>query len=186
MPTVFIGIPTTGTIPMETVAMLFKLAKRTNVEVVFAKSCLVQENRNELVDMAKAWRADYIFFVDSDMVFDDNVLDTLLKADKDIIACDYNKRQIPLEGMCRDIKGDLIDTKGRGFAFKCGYIGTGCMLIKMSVFKKLEKPYFNFVYENGKFVKGEDHYFCDMARKAGYDVWCEPTVRVKHLGNFLY
>jgi GT2 family glycosyltransferase len=58
-------------------------------------------------------------------------------------------------------------------------VGFGCCLIKASVFRNLAPPW--FVYDVGK-NKGEDIYFCEKARDAGYEIWVDPSVRPRHLG----
>jgi GT2 family glycosyltransferase len=71
--------------------------------------------------------------------------------------------------------------------FEAYFVGTGVCLINMDVFKKLKAPYFAFtVDKNGQVANGEDGTFCDKARKAGYRVWCDPTISVGHLGEYSY
>ncbi len=50
----------------------------------------------------------------------------------------------------------------------------------------MTKPWFNFGRKEQAIVIGEDVWFCRSARDAGYDVWCDPTVSVFHLGDFAY
>ena len=65
-------------------------------------------------------------------------------------------------------------------------VPTGCLLIHMSVFDKLPKPYFRFGInpENGDII-GEDFHFCDDARNAGVRIWCDAqlTQEMVHLGE---
>ena len=60
------------------------------------------------------------------------------------------------------------------------------MMIDMKVFDNLKFPWFWFeMGENGKMI-GEDVYFCREAGKAGFEVWCDPRIEVKHIGTFEY
>jgi hypothetical protein len=33
---------------------------------------------------------------------------------------------------------------------------------------------------------GEDLYFCRKARAWGLEVWCDPTIEIKHIGDYEY
>ena len=68
-------------------------------------------------------------------------------------------------------------------------IPTGCLLIRMSVFDKLPRPYFRFESneESGDII-GEDYIFCDRARAAGFRVWCDPALshEIGHIGQQVF
>ena len=52
----------------------------------------------------------------------------------------------------------------------------GMLMIRMSVFDKLEQPYFNydaFLSPEGGSVGSEDYYFCDRARDKGIKIWMD-------------
>ena len=34
--------------------------------------------------------------------------------------------------------------------------------------------------------KGEDYWFCRLAREAGFEVWIDLTVKVLHIGDHLF
>jgi hypothetical protein len=59
------------------------------------------------------------------------------------------------------------------------------MLVSTEVFFTLPDPWFYFSYENGV-RQGEDFNFCKDARKAGFDVWADPTIPIQHIGEYLY
>lgn len=72
----------------------------------------------------------HLWFVEDDMIIPPDTLKTLLEANANAITCDYP-----------------INEKGRGAVFYDGggqvvFCGTGCLLVKKSVFKGLKKPYF--------------------------------------------
>ena len=61
------------------------------------------------------------------------------------------------------------------------------MLVNTEVFKKMERPWFAFKYhESGMCEEGEDWYFCRKAKEMGYEVWCNPTISIKHIGEKEY
>lgn len=139
-----------------------------------------------LVKEAKKLGATHLLFVDSDMVFPASTLKTLLSRDKDIIGVEYNKRQFPLQ----TVTAYMPDVeKSETEPFKVGVAGTGVMLIKLDIFDnpKMDKNWFSFGRNaEGKNVIGEDGWFCNTARDAGYDVWVDPSIKVWHAGEYLY
>ena len=60
-------------------------------------------------------------------------------------------------------------------------VGFGAVLIKMSVFDKIQQPYFVMEGE-----LGEDYYFCAKAKKAGFDIWVDTGSVVAHAGTYFY
>ena len=118
-------------------------------------------------------------FIDTDMLYENDGIERLLKQNKDIIGGMYNFRRLPIKNIVRDFKGQTE-------TFKVSFLPTGFMLVKMSVFDKLEKPYFFYDYDDEHHLDGEDAYFCRKAVKAGIDIWCDPTIKLKHIGQYLY
>ena len=69
--------------------------------------------------------------------------------------------------------------------FTCDYTGFGWVLIKNGVFEheKMKYPWFApkmQVFESGEVqdMCGEDVSFCLDAIEAGFDIWCDPLIRV--------
>ena len=72
----------------------------------------------------------HLWFVEDDMKLPPNTLSSLLLEDANAVTCDYP-----------------INKKGRGSVFRdqgghVVFCGTGCLLVKRSVFDNLTKPYF--------------------------------------------
>jgi len=136
--------------------------------------------RGKIVEMAIEQGATHVLFVDSDMQFPEDALERLLAHNLDIVGVEYNKRCLPLTPVQKplDTPSDTL--------YKCEYVGTGLMLINLKVFKKIPQPWFNFGRKGTEVVIGEDVWFCNTARDAGFDVWCDPTLEVKHLGDYAY
>ena len=69
--------------------------------------------------------------------------------------------------------------------FTVDYTGFGWVLIKNGVFEKLEYPWFApkmQQFESGAVqdMCGEDVSFCLDAIEEGWDIWCDPRIRVGH------
>lgn len=156
------------------------------IDFLMRQSCDISSSRTWLVKEARAKGATHLLFVDSDMIFPPTILKQLLAHEKDIIGVEYNKRLFPLETVTKYIPGV---EKSETEPFKVGIAGTGVMLIKLALFDdpKLDKNWFSFGRNAaGENVIGEDGWFCNTARDAGYDVWVDPTIRVGHLGEYAF
>lgn len=117
---------------------------------------------------------EWLFQIDNDMdppldLFD--LLDRPEVADKDIIAA-----------RCQNVgwTGDTIEACWQPLTglheprpwLELGRAGTGALFVRRRVFERLRSPWFQFVLNDaGDLAKGEDFYFCDKARSAGYRIW---------------
>jgi glycosyltransferase involved in cell wall biosynthesis len=156
------------------------------LQLITSKSSIVAQARNTGVDHAREFGADFLLFLDSDMLFPPTTLFRLLLHRKDIVGATYAKRTAPfgilgtsLPEQPADSSGDLIEMLR---------IPTGCLLIKMSVFEKLPSPYFRFDVNADGAIVGEDYVFCDRAREAGFRIWCDAAIsrELGHLGQSIY
>jgi GT2 family glycosyltransferase len=127
----------------------------------------------------------HIMWIDSDIIFQPEDIMKLLSHDLDIVSGlyhltpdTYSVVKLGQENFSHDselVSKDLIEAKS---------VGTGFLLVKKGVFEKIERPWFQTgeIEEDGKkkFL-GEDIYFCLKARKAGFKIFADPTIRVNHL-----
>jgi hypothetical protein len=156
------------------------------LQLITVKSSIVAQARNSGVELARNFGADYIFFLDSDMLFPSTALFRLLLHRKDIVGATYTKRVAPfgilgtqLAEQPAVLSGDLLEMQR---------IPTGCLLIKMDVFEKLSKPYFRFEVDADGAIVGEDYVFCDRAREAGFRIWCDAVMsrEIGHIGQAVH
>ena len=157
------------------------------VDFLLRQSCDIVSNRTWLVQEAIKKGGTHIFFADTDVYFPAYTIKQLLGHNKDIIGLDYNKRKFPLESTSQPLT-DI--SKSATEPYKVKSAGMGAMLIKLSVFKRLmefNEPFFNFGRDKeGKLVLGEDVWFINSAKDAGFDSWVDPTIKAGHIGEFLY
>lgn len=188
---VLIGVPCLDSIKTKTAFSLFNLKRGGNTELIMKVGADVARNRNQIVEYAIEKGFTHILFIDSDMKFNPDTLERLLENDEDICGVMYHQRALPLRYNLMPMEQDeergkyeIVDFKVPADLFEVKWVGTGIMLIKTEVFKKLQKPYFAFLYED-EYV-GEDVYFCRKARDAGYKIFVDATVQNRHVGNFEY
>ncbi len=143
---------------------------------------------------------DYQLWIDSDIVFDTEKFYRLVQHDKDIAAGWYmteDGRTTSVahwleEGDFRQNGGVMNHETGESMSkrkkpFTVDYTGFGWTLIKKGVFEheKMKYPWFApkmQVFESGEVqdMCGEDVSFCLDAMDAGFEIWCDPTIRVGH------
>lgn len=188
-----VGIPNIGTINSKTAKSLMEMMRLPYEFIpVFQEGAYVSSNREMIVETAKKLEATHLLFIDHDIQFFNVTIDLMLKHDKDIVAAPYNYRFLPANPMVKIFDAEdgaksasINDMPSE--LFKVAGIGMGCCLIKMSVFDRIEKPYFPMLYdEMGMVIRSEDIGFCEKARSANFDIWCDPTLTVKHIGQYAY
>lgn len=190
-----IGMATGGTIRTETMTSLIgamDVVKSKGVGIYLNAQIggYVARNRNEIVEQAKKNGSTHLMFIDNDMEFMPSAIQRLLDHDKDIVGAAYNARPAPGKPLVSTVKMSkdytslaISHLEIPSQLFKCYGLGTGFMLIKMSVFKKLKKPYFVAYEDPDGTHHTEDIEFCIRAMKKGFDVWCSPTIKVGHIGT---
>jgi len=157
----------------------------------------VARNRNDLVNTAQNNGSTHIMFIDNDMEFKPSAIQRLVDHDKDIVCAPYNARPAPGSQVVSTVKmmdkhGNIPMHGGRerfelgSGLTKVGGAGTGFMLIKLSVFDKLKKPYFVAWEDENGVHHTEDIEFCIKAREAGFDIWVNPTIPVGHIGTMTF
>lgn len=162
--------------------------------LLFQVGGYVDVNRNKIVEEALKSKATHLMFIDSDMIFPEDGIFRLLEQNKDIIGANYNVRLDPTSAVLSGpttkmlVGGIPMSMISKDFPtelFKCYAVATGFMMIKMSVFKKLKEPYFEAYQKDGKHHT-EDVDFCRKANEAGFEVYCDPTIKMGHIGSYTY
>ena len=192
---VMIAIPCLDSIAARTVKSLFDLSAPEGCEtcVEFMESSLVYLSRDRLAVMAMEEKADFILWIDSDMVFPPDMLQKLIadaESGKDMITglCfrrrpDYNpaiwKRLRP--GLPGESVVETYDDYPEEAVFEVEACGMAAILMRTSVIREV------FEKEKALFAPipgyGEDVSFCLRARKAGFSVWCDSHIKVGHLAE---
>ena len=149
---------------------------------------------------------DYQLWIDSDIVFNTEKFWQLVLMDQDIASgwyCteDGKTTSVALWMEEEDFRNnggvmnhEMVDSiQNRKKPFTVDYTGFGWVMIQKGVFedfddegkKKMPYPWFApkmQVFESGAVqdMCGEDVSFCLDAIEAGYEIWCDPRIRVGH------
>lgn len=155
---------------------------------------LVYTSRNMLGSHAAQIGADFILWLDSDMVFPPDTMqrlfDSMEKTGADIITGLYFRRVPPYSPVLfseLDIHSaeetasyKEVDDIPAG-PFEVAACGFGCVLMKTDVIRAVQLEYGNLFAPIGN--NGEDVAFCWRARQCGYKIICDPSIECAHVGQ---
>ena len=184
-----IAIPTLDFIHVEFMKSLLGLVKQLNeegipYEVKVISGTLVYLAREELVSYALTFEFTHVLWLDSDMVFTEDLFDDLHETGKDFMTAIFHARR-PGHQSCifkslnppERYKWD--EYPDVPFIIKgCGMAAT---LTKTDILKAVRDEFGNCF--TPAYNLGEDLAFCKRADELGYEIWCEPCARVGHIGH---
>ena len=187
-----IAIPCMDQVPALFAQSLASLRKVGDCQIAFQMGSLVYTSRNELAKFAIKNEFDYVLWLDSDMVFDDDILvrmmATLQEKDLDMLTGLYFRRVMPYSPVLFDElslskntwKWSNFETIPEHGLFEVGGCGFGCVLMSTDVLMSVQGKHRQmFQPMNGG---GEDLSFCWRARDCGYKILCDPEIVCGHVG----
>ena len=175
-------------------AEMVKLNTMNNIDthVVMEASTILLTQRERLALEAQNIGAEYMLWLDSDIVFPASTALRLLAHQEDVVAANYIRRQPPYKGVAYETIGDwqnplpyetydeLVEVEG---------VGMGCMLVKTEILDKIQRPWFEFGWsaETNDWL-GEDMIFCQKMAAAGYTVKIDThlSMETRHLGTYAF
>lgn len=138
-----------------------------------------------------------IFWIDSDIEWEPDDFMRIYDSEMDIVSGVYMTHPngtvavnlTDPEG--RPTKVNKSDFLLRWDPVEVGGVGFGFVAMKHGVFESMKRPWFKIreVYweENGFPVNmGEDYSWCEGAKEAGYKIWVDSLVKVKHHKEVIY
>lgn len=145
-------------------------------------------------------KTTHLMFIDADIGWEPWHLLVMLNHDVDVIGGLYPMKSLPVRWCINTFEGG----ESRDNLQEVSKTGTGFMLIKRSVFAKLDahpatKPfrndlglpveldpfmrtYFDTAVRDGRYYS-EDWTFCENWRDLGGKIWVDPRITLKHTGD---
>jgi len=167
---------------------------------------LISRARNTLV--AKFLNnpdSTHLFFVDADIGWEPWHLLVLMNHDVDVCCGLYPMKSLPVQWVVNGVEGG--EERDNGNLLEVSKAGTGFMLVKRDVFKKLDehpavvpfkndigldpaldphmKTYYDTDVREGRYYS-EDWTFCENWRDMGGKVWVDKRVLLKHSGSYVF
>jgi hypothetical protein len=158
----------------------------------FDASTILINQRESLIGQAIAMKSEWVLWLDSDMMFPPTTLLRLLAHNQDIVGCNYMKRSFPFKSVAFTNTNDWeswVPIQSEDNLVTVEAIGMGCVLMKTELFKKLNKPYFEYTYQpKTKDWGGEDFTLFKKLNKIGYQVKVDMNLskEIYHIGTFAY
>lgn len=194
MSKIMIAIPCMDQVPTPFALSLAMIRKPEGDDFACATrmGSLVYNSRNDLAMQAIQTGFDWVFWLDSDMVFQQDILvqmlDVAREKDLDFLSGIYFRRVPPYTPVAFDHLE--VDEKNNcewsefeelpQSLFEVGGCGFGGVLVKTEVLAKVQEKFGNMFFPIAQM--GEDLSFCWRARQCGYKVWMDPTIVLGHVG----
>lgn len=161
---------------------------------------LITRARNTMTATFMNTPYESLLFIDADIEFTPEDVAKLWNMDADVAVAAYPMKRLdaPLSAW-RD--NELVEITNETEPFPVQYAGTGFMMIKRRVIKQMQAAYPELKHEEGHVGQcwalfdtmvwndtflSEDYAFCQRWRDIGGEIICDPTIKLKHWGNFVY
>jgi len=190
---VMICIPSYDIVDVPFVRSLIALEHVGETSCNFMTGSLVSVSRDNLAAIAIGNDTDYVLWLDSDMTFEPNLLKNLLKDIEekgcDIVTALAFRRQIPynpaiykkirMGATAKECITENYDDYPENSLFEIDACGMAGCLMKTKVLKDIiDIGHTAFMPIPGY---GEDISFCIRARKLGYKIFCDSSVKMGHI-----
>jgi len=127
-----------------------------------------------------------VVFIDSDMVWDIEALEKLLITDEDVLVAPY--RVSPYNDktviMANNHLYTAEDIKKLDSPIEVDMAGLGFTSCKFEVIQSMSYPWFYTTF-SPEGINGEDYNFYQNAKKLGYKVVMDPSIKVGHEKNLI-
>lgn len=194
-----IAIPCLDMVPVEFMTSLINLRKAEGTSYAVQANCMIYDSRNNLAAKALMNGYDRVLWLDSDMVFEPDLLERLsgdMDMGLDFVTALCVKRHRP-SGPC--IYQDLIyETEGKTLRseavpyrdypknslFKIKGSGFGAVLVKSELLKEVWEHYgppFDPMPQ-----MGEDLSFCWRVNQLGHEMYCDSRIKTGHAGQYIF
>lgn len=186
-----IAVPCTDYMHAEFVRSLMKLTghlQREGIrhETEIVAGTLVYLARDKLACKVINEGFTHILFIDSDMVFDESIVETMRFSGKEFICGAFQSRRPPYGPCIYSRLKPLEKIREYGLQpFRIDGCGMACTMISAEILKEVQSRYGTcFSPEIHDGVKyGEDLAFCWRVKEIGKEMWCDPTARVGHIAH---
>jgi len=194
---VAILVPTRDTVYSHFSYSLGNLIKTTTLmgieaHLFFDASTILINQRENLINQAIEVKSEWVLWLDSDMMFPPTTLLRLLAHNQDIVACNYMKRSYPFKSVAFMDTNDWeswVPLQSEDELLNIEAIGMGCVLMRTSVFEKLNRPYFEYTYQpKTKDWGGEDFTLFKKLNGVGIQLKVDTNLsnEIYHIGTFAY
>lgn len=180
--------------------------ERRGVEVRrYPATAAIDRTRCEAATAALRDGFDELMWIDSDIAFEPDDVDRLRHHGVPIAAGAYAKKAARALALYPEPGTKQLQMGEGGGLVKVRYVGAGFLLVRKAAFDAVEQhfglptcnaqfgaplvPYFlpmAVASDGGYWYLGEDYAFCERARQAGIATMVDTTIRLGHVGSYVY
>jgi glycosyltransferase involved in cell wall biosynthesis len=174
-----------------------KVSDLESLGFIHAHGVRTDKNRNVILKQALEMGADYILWLDADMVFPHDIIVKFLETPVDVVGCLYFKRSYPFDPIgyvkgtnplkpFRCLNPDMIKDNTLLTVDGLGFGGT---MVKMDVYRSMgDEMWMN--YDSGFHLPFDNEHslthdlmFCRKAQEYGYKIHLHTGVRPGHIAE---
>jgi len=187
---IVIAIPHTGWVTTDWAIHWKILQPPCAFTVISNRGLPIDRAREDLVHQAETMGASHIFFLDSDVIVPPDGLMRLFSHRLPIVAGVYGSKQECVgvwveqskSGEARYAALDPKTLEAGNLITHPGIVaGAGCLLVDMTVFKRLKEPWFMWTQGREKGGCSEDFYFFEKCREMGIPIHIDGNVKCRHI-----
>lgn len=194
-----VAIPCFDTVYTDFMLSLLNMQRVGECYLQVVKSSLIYDARNKIAQQAIENKYDRVLWLDSDILFESNLMFRLsehLDNGLEYISGLYFKRQYPTEPVCFKHITQIQDGKElitqaniykdypKDNVFEVDATGFGAVMLTVDLLKRVRDKYgLPFSPQLGL---GEDMSFCWRAKQVGAKLYCDSSIKLKHIGSIAY
>lgn len=184
-----IGVPSLDYMHTEFVKSLTALVIRlkdeeVSFDVQIETGTLVYAARDKIACKAINEGYTHVLWFDADMVFTDDILDSLMFCGKQFVSgiC-HSRRKGYHSCLFKNLDLNHLERfeEYPREAFEIAGSGFGCVLIDVQILKDVQVHFGSCFLPMRSY--GEDLAFCLRAKEMGYKLYAEPSARLGHIGH---
>lgn len=193
-----IAIPCFDMVHTDFMKSLVEMDKPAGTSFAVIKNTLIYNARNLIVDNAISMGFDRVLWLDSDIVFPNDLLERLAgdmeRTKAEFISGIYFQRVLPTKPVIYSSvrwkvhNNGIVETGADNYMeypknriFEIAGAGFGCVLTSVSLLKRMKEKY------GAPFTPlmgiSEDLAFCWRVNQTGGKMYCDPSIRLGHIGQ---
>lgn len=184
-----IAVPTHDYVHADFMECLLKLQARLikdgiDYDIRTKKGTLVYAARDKIALEAISEGFTHVLWLDSDMVFNDGIVDDLSFCGKDFVTGICHSRRFPFVSCIFHNLNPIVRHEGNKYPhapFEIKGCGFACVLIKTECLRNVKNKFGTCFLPMAEY--GEDLAFCKRFTDIGGKIYADPAAQIGHIGH---
>jgi len=186
---IVVAVPHTGLVTFDWAVQFKVLQSPVPFTIISNRGLPIDRARCDLIEQALKMGASHVFFLDSDVTLQPDGLMRLFNWRLPIVCGVYGSKHGAVgvwleqaksgEGRYAPVLPEVLEQNPL-FTHPDIVVGAGCCLIDLSIFARIEKPWFLWTQGREESGVSEDFYFFEKVRKLGIPIHVDPQVKCFH------